>query len=66
MSAAFNNFRGKKLSEDGQQRSVRKTALEEMTPRDVATELGMTRHAVIVARCAVLGKLRELAGEFLD
>ncbi len=46
--------------------AFRKTALEEMTPTDVATELGMTRHAVIVARCAVLGKLRELAGEFLD
>ncbi len=45
--------------------ALRKTALEDMTPRDVATELGMTRHAVIVARCAVLGKLRELAGGFL-
>ncbi len=45
--------------------AFRKTALEEMTPADVASELGMTRHAVIVARCAVLGKLRELAGDFL-
>ncbi len=45
--------------------AFRKTALEEMTAMDVATELGMTRNAVIVARCAVLGKLRELAGEFL-
>ncbi len=33
---------------------------------DVATELGMTRNAVIVARSKVLRKLRELAGEFLD
>lgn len=46
--------------------AFRKTALEEMSAADVATELGMTRNAVIVARCAVLGKLRELAGEFLD
>ena len=46
--------------------AFRKTALEEMTPADVATELGMTRNAVVVARCTVLGKLRELAGEFLD
>ncbi len=46
--------------------AFRKTALEEMTAADVATELGMTRNAVIVARCVVLGKLRELAGEFLD
>ncbi len=46
--------------------AFRKTALEEMTAADVATELGMTRNAVIVVRCVVLGKLRELAGEFLD
>ncbi len=46
--------------------AFRKTALQEMAAADVATELGMTRNAVIVARCVVLGKLRELAGEFLD
>ncbi len=46
--------------------AFRKTALDELTPAEVATELGMTRNAVVVARCTVLGKLRELAGEFLD
>ncbi len=46
--------------------AFRKTTLERMTAVDVATELGMTRNAVIVARCKVLRKLRELAGEFLD
>ncbi len=46
--------------------AFRKTAFEEMTVADVATQLGMTPNAVIVARCVVLGKLRELAGEFLD
>jgi hypothetical protein len=46
--------------------AFRKTTLDQLAAADVATELGMTRNAVIVARCAVLGKLRELAGEFLD
>ncbi len=46
--------------------AFRKTTLDQMAAADVATELGMTRNCVIVARSRVLGKLRELAGEFLD
>ncbi len=46
--------------------AFRKTTLDQMAAADVATELGMTRNAVIVARCKVLRKLHELAGEFLD
>ena len=46
--------------------AFRKTTLDQMTSADVASELGMTRNAVIVARSKVFRKLRELAGEFLD
>ena len=46
--------------------AFRKTALQEMAAAEVATELGITRNAVIVARSKVFRKLHELAGEFLD
>ncbi|MCA9166655.1 MAG: sigma-70 family RNA polymerase sigma factor [Planctomycetales bacterium] len=43
--------------------AFRKTAIEGLDPAEVATELGISRNAVYVARSRVLGRLRkELAG----